>query len=150
MSNENIIQGRPPREESLELIEKGRELFWGSMDSLEQSARDLIKSVAFVKGVYLAIIVFAELPSQILESFALKIIFVLPVFLFLWSILFSTLSLLSRRYGIMKQSPSHINETIKKIIDYKANLLNFSFWFFVASLGVVFFNLTIFIFYSTS
>lgn len=146
MNREKVISGKPPEVETLKLLEKGRDLYWGSIESLEESARDLLKSVTFVKGVYLAVLIFSELPEDVLASSALKVLLLSPVFLFLLSILFSTLTIISRRYEVIRQSPSHIEETIERIINYKARHLKLSLWFFVVSLGIVAMNVTVFYF----
>ncbi len=133
--NNEIIFDSPPSEPDDDFwLEQGRKLVEDSIPAVQDAAKSLMTGLGLLKGVYLAIIGFADF---IPKAFPMtqKYLFILPLIFWLAGLFLSIRVMMTRRMSIFMHSPSDIREKIGQIIEDKQKKLQWAFW--MTAIGVI-------------
>lgn len=129
----STLQGKPPNSADLKwlaLMDKARE---GSLDALDESAKQLIGLDGLISGIYFGAVAFAKLAPGILTE-PNRVWLLAPVVLWLASLIAAVLALTARAYAYNPNSPDDARLVYERIARTKHVRLLIALWCFVASI----------------
>ena len=102
-----------------------------SISSVEGAAKQLIAVNSLLEGIYFHAITFSDLKPQMSESIAA--LYLAPIALWLFSLIFAVLTLFPKSYGININSSSDSKKTYEEIASKKHWRLKISGFFLILS-----------------
>jgi hypothetical protein len=124
------FQGKKPSFVGLELQKAGIKLFAGSIDSLDNAARNLVGLTTTLLPIYMGILSFFKINGRVDSPF---ISYYLLIILFIWllSVVFSALAFIPFKDKIDLNCITEIEDTLYKILNRKQKCLLAGFVLFI-------------------
>ncbi len=125
--DEEIFDSPAPDPEDAIWLEQGKLMLTESLESVRGAANGLLTALGLLEAIYLGIIGFAEF---IPETYPITIImlFFTPLLLWLISIYFCVLVLLTKRFEIHLHAPREIKALSNQILRERQRYLMLAFW----------------------
>lgn len=119
-------------------LEQGQKLLEGSFDSVHDAAKSFLTGLEIITGIYLGILGFADfIPDNI--DFAVKIIFLIPLILWLIAIYCTLQVLMIKKLSINIHAPDDMRDKIQQLLLEKQSSMKWVFDTFMIGLIAVFF-----------
>ncbi len=114
-------------------LEQGRLMLTESLESVRSAANGLLTALGLLEAIYLGIIGFAQfIPATC--PIAVTMLFFTPLLLWLVSIYFCVLVLLTKRFEIRLHAPQEIKALSNQILQARQRYLMLAFWTLAAGL----------------
>ena len=118
-------------------LEQGKLMLTESLESVRCAANGLLTALGLLEAIYLGIIGFAEfLPESC--PLTTQMLFFTPLLLWLVSIYFCVLVLLTKRFEIRLHAPREIKTLSNQILHERQRYLMLAFWTLAAGLVAAF------------
>ncbi|MGA1840642.1 MAG: hypothetical protein ACMUIU_08455 [bacterium] len=118
-------------------LEQGQKLLEGSFDAVHDAAKSFLTGLEIITGIYLGILGFADfIPDNM--NFAVKIIFLIPLILWLIAIYCTLQVLMSKKLTINIHAPDDIRDKIQQLLLEKQRHMKWAFGTFSIGLIAVF------------
>ncbi|MBX7215131.1 MAG: hypothetical protein K1X39_14055 [Thermoflexales bacterium] len=131
------IQGQIPSNEDLAALAFMDELGKRSLQSIEETAKQLIGLDGVISGIYFGAVAIGGLPAVVVSSPLHRVLYIAPVALWLLSLVLAVLVLLPRTYSYNVHSPDDARATYGSLISTKHRRLLASLVVFVLSLAAL-------------
>jgi len=130
---EEIFESPASDPEEAIWLEQGKLMLTESLESVRSAANGLLTALGLLEAIYLGLIGFAEfIPER--YPVALTMLFFTPLLLWLISIYFCVLVLLTKRFEIRLHAPREIKTLSNQILQARQRHLMLAFWTLAAGL----------------
>lgn len=126
-SDDDIFDSQPSDPEDAIWLEQGKLMLTESLESVRSAANGLLTALSLLEAIYLGIIGFADfLPKDC--PITVTMLFFTPLLLWLVSIYFCVLVLLTKRFEIRLHAPHEIKTVSNQILRARQRYLILAFW----------------------
>ena len=124
------FQGKKPSFVGLELQKAGIKLFAGSIDSLDNAARNLVGLTTTLLPIYMGILSFFKINGRV-DSSCISYYLLIIIFIWLLGVVFSALAFIPFKDKIDLNCITEIEDTLYKILNRKQKCLLAGFVLFI-------------------
>lgn len=136
-TNEKIFDSPPSAPDDRFWLEHGRQMISESLPAVRSAANAMIIAIGVMEAIYMGILGFGEfIPTTL--PFLQKIIFALPLLIWLVSIYCCIGVVMTRELEVYLYSPEDIKAKSTQFVQEKQRQLKWGFWLFVSGLVAAF------------